>query len=105
MVMVKEYSYPIESGTSNVREYRDHRGRLRREGLVVTPEGVVEVESERGRNPYSRYRTVLDGRVHVRTEEVARTTRGLAVMARRWLKVLREEKQGVESGQRRRRAG
>jgi hypothetical protein len=56
------------------------------DGEVVTPRGIVTVysQSDERRGGYSRYDFVYGGRLYVRTENVERTVRGLAIMAARF---------------------
>lgn len=92
-----EFSYKASGVRSNITLERSEWGDWL-EGVVRTPEGLVEVYSQAAHGRHrgcTSYRFQLDGRIYTQTEPGARTKRGLAIMA---AKFAREKYQVVRGG-------
>ncbi|GMV06740.1 MAG: hypothetical protein AMXMBFR53_30150 [Gemmatimonadota bacterium] len=86
MSKTRDDSWAIGAGYSRIHRHRSESGDWW-SGTVVTPHGFVEVYSQEGA---SNYRLVRNGREHMRSENRQRTKRGLAIMARRFMREICE---------------
>lgn len=94
---MNRYQFTVHQNVSSISE-EDVGAYVRRAGIVVTPYGIVIVESmSQAERPHSYYEFVWQGRRHIWSERKGRTARGLAIMAGKLVRGVVEEEQQSDS--------